>query len=463
MTNTDTRPLRAVPPPNGNSQPRPGRVPPHDLEAERAFLGAILLNRKALDQTLGQITPDDFYKPGHGHIYHHATRLAATGDPVDAVTLRDSLTTAGLLDTVGGFEGIVALTADTPSTSNADRYARIVTGYSTLRQLITAANEITEMGYTAGIHDLPDVIDRAEQILYRIGDTTATTGDAELLGTAVTGWLTQLEHRYEHGIQGIPTGLTDLDSILGGGLHNGQLCFAGARPAMGKSVLGLQVAYHVAASTQTPTLLVSAEMPTPELIDRLAAAKARVDNQRIRTGQLVEADWPKISAAVGQFGQVPLHIYDAPGATLPAVRAQARRITAAAGQPVSLIVVDYLQLLTSPDSSENRQIEVDRLARGLKVMARDLNIPILCLAQVNRNVETRADKRPMLADLRESGGVEAHGDIVIAIYRDEIYHKNSADTGTAELIVLKHRGGRTGTVNVGFLAHFGIFADLARV
>lgn len=465
MTDLETRPLRVVPPPsNGNGHTNgkhpPGRVPPHDLGAERDLLGAILLSPRALDATLGILQPEDFYRPAHTHIYTACLELASAGEPIDARTVTDRLARTGLGDHTGGIEQMTQLIAETTSTRNADRYAHIVRDHATRRRLIAAAAEISELGYHAG-GDLDTILDQAEQMLYRIGDT-AVTIHAELLSDAVQQWLDTLEQRRSDTRTAVNTGLADLDEKLSG-YRPGQLITACGRPGSGKSLFGVQCGYHVADTKRQPVLIVSAEMPIEELVDRIIASNASVDNQRIRSGNLDEnSDWARISGAVSRLYGVPLYLYDAPNATLAAIRAETRRVTAKAG-PLALIVVDYLQLLTTAARSENRQVEVAELSRGLKRLARDLRVPVLALAQVNRNLENRADKRPTLADLRESGAIEADSDVVIGVYRDEMYRHDSPDRGTAELIVLKQRAGPTGTVQVAYLAHYGRFANMARV
>lgn len=457
MSDANISPIRPGSPP-----PQAGRVPPHDLGAERDLLGAIMISPRVLDNIIGVVRPDDFYKPAHGHIYTAIVELAGAGEPVDTRTVTETLTRTKLLDAVGGAATLGQMMADVPSTTSAGRYARIVRDLASHRQLIAVAGEIAEMGYNpAG--NFGTALDRAEQLLYEIGDKTSLDGNAEKLADVLTAWVEAVDRRQQEGPQGTPTGLIELDALLGGGLRPGQLYTVAARPAMGKSLFGVQVSHHAAHFHDVPSLLVSAEMPTEELLDRLVAAHARVDNQRIRTGRLNETDWPRISEAVARLGSDPMWIYDASDITLASIRAQVRRVTSAARRPIGLLVVDYLQLLTTASRTENRQLEVDALARGLKVLARSLDVPVLALSQVNRNVESRADKRPMLADLRESGGIEAHSDGVIALYRDELYNPDTADAGTAELIVLKQRGGPIGTVHVAYLAAYGIFANMARV
>lgn len=456
------RPLRAVP--NSGAQPaaRGSRLPPHDLGAERDLLGAMMLSPRALDVAVAVVRPDDFYKPGHGHIYQAIIDLAAAGEPVDVRTVTDNLTANGFLDQAGGVTALADMIAGVPATGHAGRYARIVRDHSTRRRLIGIAGDIADMGYDAA-DSVADALDRAEQLLYTLADTGTSEKVAVKLSDAAHQWIDQLDSRHADGPTGTPTGIVDLDEMLGGGVRPSELHFIAARPAMGKTQVGVQIAYHAAAVQGVPSLYVSAEMPTEQIMDRIVAAQGRISTTALRTGRLNDTDWQKVSGVMSQFSGVPLWIYDSPEVTLASIRSQVRRATSEGHRPIGLIVVDYLQLLSSAGRSENRQMEVDTLARGLKLLARSLNVAIIALCQVNRNVESRADKRPMLADLRESGGIEAHGDGVIAIYRDEVYNTDSPHAGTAELIILKQRNGPIGTVQVAYLGTYGIFANMARM
>lgn len=467
----DTRPLRAVPAgSNGNGRAnghahtnghRTARVPPSDTGAEKDLLGAILLNPQALDEVMTILRPGDFYKPAHQHIYTAMLDLVGLGEPIDVRTVPDALARAGVLDQCGGHAGITDLIVDVPFSKHLERYAHIVKSHATRRGLISIAGEITEMGYDQ-TEDIDRVLDRAEQMLYDLGDSATEAGHAEVMATVLHTWIDELDRRLTQSEENtVRTGLADLDDKLTG-LKPGQLLTVCGRPGSGKSIFGIQCGTYISAHHQRPALVVSAEMPTEEIVDRIVAAEGRIDNQRIRTGHLGDQDWTKITNTVSRFANVPLYLYDAPAATLASIRAEIRRVTAKTG-PLGIIVVDYLQLLTTAGKAENRQVEVAELSRGLKRLARDLRVPVLALAQVNRNLENRADKRPTLADLRESGAIEADSDVVIGVYRDEMYNPDSADVGTAELIILKQRGGPTGTVRVAYLAHFGKFTNMARV
>ncbi len=437
------------------------RTPPHNLDAEESLLGAMLLSRDAVNAaTETGVSAADFYKPAHGHVFEAITSLYSAGEPVDPVTVGEELARAGLLEAIGGPGVLASLLASTPATSNAARYARIVEEHALLRRLIAVANDIAELGYS-----LPDdvglAVDRAESMVFdvaqhRVTDTLAPV--RELLEDS----LTRLEMLYERGdaITGVPTGYTDLDGILSG-LQPSNLIIVGARPATGKTAFALGMAAHAALEVGRPVLLFSLEMSHLELTQRLLSSEARVDSSRMRNGRLEDTDWNKISHAIGRLAEAPIFIDDDPNITVLEIRAKARRLRSQLGD-VGLIVVDYLQLMTGRASAENRQVEVAEISRGLKILARELDTPVVALSQLSRALEMRADKRPMLADLRESGSLEQDADVVMFLYRDEIYNPETADRGQAEVIVAKHRSGPTGTVRLAFLDRFTKFANMAR-
>jgi len=383
-----------------------GRVPPHNLEAEESVLGAMLLSRDAIADALEHCGAEDFYKPAHGHIFSAITSLYARGEPADPVTVADELRRNGQLEMVGDASVLVSLQVNTPSTANAGYYARIVEEHALLRRLVAVAGEIAELGYSVP-EDVSDAVDRAEAMIFevaqrRVVDTMSPL--RELLAAS----LDHLEHLYERGdtVTGVPTGYVDLDERLAG-LQPSNLVVVGARPAMGKTSFALGIVGHAAMKTGKPVLLFSLEMSHLELTQRLLCSEARVDATRMRNGRLLESDWPKISDAIGRLGDAPIFIDDNPNVTVMDIRAKARRLMAREG--LGLVVVDYLQLMTGHGkrSGESRQVEVSEISRGLKVLARELNVPVLALSQLSRNLEMRQDKRPVLADLRESGCLTA--------------------------------------------------------
>lgn len=435
------------------------RVPPHNLEAEESLLGAMLLSRDAIAVALERCSATDFYKPSHAHVFQAITALYSSGDPADAVTVADELRRAGTLEEVGGPASLVALQANTPAISSAGRYAEIVEEHALLRRLIGVAGEIADLGYSLP-EDVIGAVDRAEAMVFEVAQRRTADSIASL-EELLSKSLDRLEELYDRGeaITGVPTGYTDLDELMSG-LQPSNLIVVGARPSMGKTAFALGMAANAAAAG-TPVLFFSLEMSHLEIAQRVLCAEARVDASRMRNGRLHEDDWGKISHAIGRLGSAPLHIDDNPNVTVMDIRAKARRMKSREG--LGLVVVDYLQLMTGRGSAENRQVEISEISRGLKLLARELEIPVIALSQLSRTLESRADKRPMLADLRESGAIEQDSDVVMFVYRDEVYNAESSDRGTAEILVAKHRNGPTGVVQLAFVANYARFANMARV
>jgi replicative DNA helicase len=437
------------------------RIPPHNLAAEESLLGALLLSRDVVGQVaeLG-MQVEHFYKPAHQHVYAAIRGLMTTGQPVDAVTVADELRRSGLLDEIGGPQLLLDLQNATPAISNASRYAKIVQDTAVLRRLIGVASEIADIAYMEP-DDVTKALDEAETKVFEVAEdrvVDSTRPLADLLPLAMD----KLQETFERGdtITGVPTGFNDLDEILSG-LQPSTLNIIGARPAVGKTALGLGISTHVAQSTHKPVLVFSLEMGHAELTQRILSSEAEVDSQKLRTGRLAEADWTKIGRAIHKL-EVPLYLDDNPRVTVMEIRAKARRLKARHGG-LALIMIDYLQLMTGGTSSaENRQLEVSEISRGLKILARELEVPIVALSQLSRNLETRADKRPMLADLRESGSLEQDADVVMFLYRDEVYNRDSPDKASAEVIIAKHRSGPTGTVRLVYRGQYTKFANAAR-
>jgi replicative DNA helicase len=438
-----------------------GRIPPHNVEAESSLLGALLLSSDAVGAVaeLG-LAADEFYKPAHQHLYDAIRALAAAGEPVDAVTVADELRRAGLLEDLGGPSLLLDLQASTPAISNAARYARIVQDTALLRRLISVASEIAEIAYDEP-DDVTKALDEAEHKVFQIADkrvVDSTRPIADLLQSTMS----HLEETYERGnaLTGVPTGFTDLDELLSG-LQRATLNIVGARPSMGKTAFALNVAAHVAQQAMQPVLVFSLEMGHLELTQRILAAEAQVDLKKIRTGDLTQADWSKIGRALHNL-DCPLYLDDNAQVSVMEIRAKARRMRARHGG-LALVVIDYLQLMTGRTTAENRQLEVSEISRNLKILARELDVPILALSQLSRNLESRSDKRPMLADLRESGALEQDADVVMFIYRDEVYNEDSSERGAAEVLVAKHRNGPIGTRRLVYRNQFTRFDNAARV
>ncbi len=437
---------------------RAGRLPPHNLEAEESLLGAVLLSRDAVAEAVERCSTADFYKPAHGHIFDAVCNLYARGEAVDTVTVADELRRRSLLDAIGGLSILIGLQANTPSIANAAHYAQIVEEHALLRRLIGVANEIAELGYSVP-EDVDEAVDKAETMVFAVAQRR-TMDTLQPIRDLLEKNLDLLESLNGRGqdITGVPTGYTDLDEWLSG-LQASNLLIVGARPSMGKTSFALGMAAHAAVHANIPVLLFSLEMSHLEITQRLLCAQAKVDASRLRNGRLLDTDWPKISSAVGRLGEAPIFIDDNPNLTAMDIRAKARRLKSKV--PLGLVIVDYLQLMSGRSTAENRQVEVSEISRALKILARELSIPVVALSQLSRNLETRVDKRPVLADLRESGSLEQDADVVIFIYRDEIYNTDSPDRGSAEIIISKHRNGPTGSTQLAFIGRYALFANMA--
>jgi replicative DNA helicase len=437
----------------------PGRIPPHNLEAEESLLGAMLLSKEAIATAVETVAADDFYRPAHAHLFEAIVTLYGAGEPVDPLTVADGLRRHDLLDRLGGKPAILRIQAATPAASNAGVYARIVADRALLRRLVAVGSQIAELGYTLP-DDITAVLDEAETLVFAVANRRQTTSLRGLHATLQES-LDRLEALFDHGggATGVPTGFADLDDVVLG-WQPSNLIVVAARPGQGKTAFALGTAVHAAVHGGRPVVFFSMEMGHLELTQRVLAAEAGVDSRALRTGRIPESAWSKISGAIGRLGEAPLFIDDNPHLTVMDMRAKCRRLKAQHGD-LGLVVVDYLQLMSTGRRAENRQVEVAELARGLKVLARDLDVPVVALSQLNRALEYRADKRPMLADLRESGALEQDADIVLFIYRDETYNPDSSEKGLAEVIVAKHRNGPTAKIRLAFVEHLTRFADVS--
>ncbi|MFN2389470.1 MAG: replicative DNA helicase [Actinomycetota bacterium] len=441
---------------------RPNRIPPHNLDAEQSVLGAMLESRDAIANAIEVIPPDNadaFYKPAHQEIYDAILDLYNRGEAADAITLADELARRGKLDAVGGKAYIHGLLEAYPTASSASYYARIVDEHALLRRLIDAGNQVQEIGF-AMPDDVGGAVDRAEELVYEVGNRRLRN-DYQAIRTLLTENMESIETLYERGesITGVASGFADLDDKTAG-FQPSNLIIVAARPAMGKSSLLNDFALHAATRKGLPVLIFSLEMSRHEVTQRFLASEAKVDFSRLRRGSLQESDWTRLSSALGRLAEAPIYIDDSANITLMEIRAKCRRLKARGG--LGLVIIDYLQLMQSPNRSENRQQEVSEISRHLKIMAKELNVPVICASQLNRGVEYRSDKRPMLADLRESGAIEMDSDLVMFIYRDEVYHPDSESKGEAELIIGKHRNGPTGVVRLAFMNQYTKFASIAK-
>ncbi len=438
-----------------------GRIPPHNLEAEASVLGSALVDNEAMDRIEGLITPDVFYKEAHRKIWRAMESLRARGEPVDLVTLSEELKRAGELDEVGGLTYLVGLSETTPTAAYAEHYARIVAEKAVLRRLIAAAGEAMRLAYDeAG--SVEEIVDQAGKLIMDVA-THGPRHEFQEMRELVTEAHERIAHMREHGTADdmLPTGFADLDRMIGG-LGPGSLNIIAARPSMGKTAFALTIAQHVALQGGTPVALFSLEMPAIDLVLRMLSSEARVDMNRIRQAQLSDRDYERLVTAAGRIYEAPVFIDDTPSLTLMELRARARRL--AAHRKVGLIVIDYMQLMSggqSTRSGENRQQEIAAISRGLKGLARELEVPVVALSQLSRAVESRPNKRPMLSDLRESGSIEQDADLVLFIYRDDYYNEHSEKAGIAEIIIGKQRNGPVGTVELQFHAAHVRFNDLA--
>src|SRR6266508_2994250 len=434
-------------------------LPPQSLEAEESVLGAMLLSPGAIGAVSEVLDAGDFYRESHAKIYRAALALYAKGEPVDAITLVDELEERGELEDVGGRSRIHELAALVPATSNAAHYARIVREMATLRGLIRVGSEIQRLGFERP-GETAALVDRAEQSVFELSQARVTTEFTHIESLLKESFerITQL---YEAGVDitGVPSGFRDLDRLTSG-FQPGNLVIIAARPSMGKSALGLCMAANLAVRHETPVALFTLEMSKQEVTQRLMCSEAKVESQRLRTGKLAPEDWSRLTAACDRLAKAPIYVDDTGSISMMEIRSKCRRLKSKEPR-LGLVIVDYLQLMTSGTTAENRVQEVSQISRNLKVLARDLDVPIIAMSQLSRAVEQRHDKRPILSDLRESGSIEQDSDLVIFVYRDEYYNEDTDQQGLAEIILSKHRNGPTGIERLSFLKRYAKFADLA--
>jgi len=432
-------------------------MPPHSLEAEQSVLGAILLDRDALLQVAEVLRVEDFYREAHRLIYSACLDLEARGEAVDLLTVTEELRRRGELEAVGGASYLTTLTTVVPSVANAGHYARIVAQKAALRQLIQVARRIAERAYDED-GDVIEIIDEAERLILQVAGGRYREGFVSIKEVLVNTFQ-QLERVASHKgeVTGLPT-FSDLDRLLSG-LQPSDLIICAARPGMGKTSFCLNIAQNVAVKKKVPVAIFSLEMSRDQVVQRMLAAEAMVEQHRLRTGYLKEDDWARLVSAASLLAEAPIYIDDTPAITVMEVRAKARRLQAECG--LGLVVIDYLQLMQAHRRVDNRQQEIALISRALKALARELNVPVLVLSQLNRGVEQRQDKRPVMADLLESGAIEADADVIIFLYRPQYYDPDTDKKGIAEVIVAKHRNGPVGTVEMAFLPEFTKFVDLA--
>ena len=429
--------------------PEGANLPPQDLDAEEAVLGAMMINE-----------PGDFYREAHGTVFRAILALLTRSEPIDAVTVSDELERMGKLEDVGGRGFIFGLSSSVTVAANAKSHAQIVRDVAVMRRVAAAGLEIAQLGYQRQ-GDVRQILDQAESAIFDVAQSRNTSElipISELLPEEVERMEAAGEHR---GLTGAPSGLNSLDKITSG-FQASNLVILAARPAMGKTSLALGIARHLGVEAKIPVVIFSLEMSRNEIAQRFISSEARVDSTRMRRGDLRDEDWVRVQDACNRLTSAPIYVDDTAGINLMEIRSKARRLKMKEPN-LGLILVDYLQLMSANDTAESRVQEISQISRSLKVLARELNIPVLALSQLSRAVESRTDKRPLLSDLRESGSIEQDADVVMFIYRDDYYNKETSEKpGIAELIVAKHRNGAVGGVDLAFMPHFTTFSDLAR-
>lgn len=443
-------------------QSDPLKRPPHSLEAEQSILGGLMLDNQAWDKVNTKVCEEDFYRTEHRILFRGIADLSSKDLPFDVVTLLDTLKSNEVLDEAGGEPYLFELANNTPSVANISAYADIVRQKSVQRQLIHVANDIADSAYNPVGRDVAELLDAAETKVFAIAEQTASDGGPEAIKSILVKAVERIDELYHSSdaLTGLSTGLTDLDEMTSG-LQSSDLVIVAGRPSMGKTTLVMNMAEHAAIQESRPVLVFSMEMPSDSLAMRMMSSLGRIDQHKIRTGKLSDDDWPRVTSAVHMLSEAPLFIDDTPGLSPAEMRARARRLAKEHGQ-LGLIVVDYLQLMKVPGfKADNRTAEISEISRSLKSLAKELSVPVIALSQLNRSLEQRQDKRPVMSDLRESGAIEQDADLICFIYRDEVYNEDSPDKGTAEIIIAKQRNGPIGKARVAFLGKYTRFEDLA--
>ena len=441
------------------SAPEFERTPPQDVEAEQSVLGGMLLSKDAIADVIEVLRSGDFYRPAHQTIFDVVIELYGKGEPADPITVAGELTKQGDLARVGGAPYLHTLSSSVPTAANAGYYAKIVAERAILRRLVEAGTRIVQLGYSSGGGEVDDLVDRAQQTIYDVTERR-TSDDYTLLEDLMQPTMDELEAigGRSGAMSGVPTGFADLDALTNG-LHPGQLIVIAGRPGLGKSTLGLDIARSASIRHGQSAVIFSLEMSKTEITMRLLSAEARVPLHHMRSGSMTDDDWARLARRMGEVAEAPLYIDDSPNLTMMEIRAKARRLKQR--KELRLIVIDYLQLMTGNKKAESRQQEVSELSRNLKLLAKELEVPVIAMSQLNRGAEQRTDKKPMLSDLRESGSIEQDADMVVLLHREDAYEKESPRAGEADFIVAKHRNGPTATITVAFQGHYSRFVDMS--
>ena len=435
-----------------------GKVPPHDIEAEQAVLGSMLTDKDAVIAAMEVLKPESFYREDDKAIYEAMQNLYNRAEPIDLITLKNELETMSKLEQVGGLEYLANLPEKAPTSANVQKYISIVEEKSMLRSLIKTANEIIDLGYSQS-EEVEDIMDHAEKKIFDIMQKKNQKGYTPIKDVLVESFtkLEELYNRKQH-ITGVPTGFTDLDYRTAG-LHGSELILLAARPAMGKTAFVLNIAANAAIRGKTGVAIFSLEMSKDQLVNRMLCSEAMVDSNKMRTGKLEEDDWAKLASAIGPLSESNIYIDDTPGITVMEIRTKCRKLKLE--KNIGLVIIDYLQLITGNSKrGGSREQEISEISRSLKILAKELNVPVIALSQLSRAVEQRPDHRPMLSDLRESGAIEQDADIVMFLYRDDVYNKESEKKDIAEVIIAKQRGGSTGTVDLLWMGTYTKFVNL---
>ncbi|MEI8644392.1 replicative DNA helicase [Pseudoalteromonas sp. Hal040] len=440
------------------------KVPPHSIEAEQSVLGGLMLDNQAFDRVAELVVAQDFYTRTHKLIFEAMVSLAEGGDPIDLITISESLEKNNQLSSVGGFAYLAEIAKNTPSAANIDAYANIVRERAVIREMIGVANEIAEAGFSPEGRTSHDLLDFAESKVFKIAEQRSkSTEGPQSLHSILEKTVDKIEELYQSpqdGVTGVSTGYTDLDKMTAG-MQPSDLIIVAARPSMGKTTFAMNLAEHAAMTQDKPVLIYSLEMPSEQIMMRMLASLGRINQTKVRTGQLDDDDWARLSSTMGLLMEKgKMYVDDASGLTPTDVRSRARRIARDHGG-ISMIMVDYLQLMRVPSLSDNRTLEIAEISRSLKALAKELQCPVIALSQLNRTLEQRADKRPINSDLRESGSIEQDADLIMFIYRDEVYNEDSTEKGVAEIIIGKQRNGPIGKVRLTFQGQFSRFDNYA--
>ena len=462
MADPDFNPDIAEMPYPGDGEIARIKMHPHSIEAEQSVLGGLLLSADGWDAVAEAVTDSDFYRPDHRLIFRQIAKLAEAAQPVDVITVADKLEASGELASAGGLPYLAELAQNTPSASNIRAYAQVVSERASLRKLIEAAQEIAESGFSPEGRTPDELIDEAERRIMQISEQGPKAGGPQGVNPLLETAIGRIETLFnsDGDITGLTTGFTDLDGMTSG-LQPSDLVIVAGRPSMGKTSFAMNLVENAVLSQDKPILVFSMEMPADSLIIRMLSSVGRIDQTRIRNGKLEQEDWPKLSTAVNKLKDVPLFIDDTAALTPTEIRSRARRMAREHGQ-LGMIMVDYLQLMQIAGSSEGRTAEISEISRSLKAIAKEFQCPMVALSQLNRSLEQRPNKRPVNSDLRESGAIEQDADVIMFIYRDEVYNEESPDKGVAEIIIGKQRNGPIGICRLAFLGEYTRFENLAR-